>query len=419
MADPPPRDSKRGFGGAEDVDDAPAFAYRDADGRRYRPEDGPPVQFASTADLRRGRSTTMTPGEGRGVLEVFVCTSESADATGILLVDGEPVGAGDGHYQVEISAGAHTLGVQGADAASAAFSLAPGERIRYTTGQGVAVRNQLDFRTQLYRLKDGHDLMPVFGRSQGNAANGGCLLAVSGGVVLAGALLWAVLAPEGTTQAVAAIAVLVGVAMLVGGAALGIGTTRRLHKRAKAARVEPVHRTSVGGPVAFPAPVDLRSWRGARRGVAIVFDLYLYRVTRRPDGRAVYSGRGEPLATAHAGGLRCWIDGVRTECDWSTWFYPLAASEHRFRIEYGPDPLDGSEAAHEFTFKVKNVDDIAVLHVPVRVFRIWDETAQRLTGFPPQVRHRVSKLARPAGGLGGAPVEQQDDWTPPRVWAWD
>ncbi|WP_199034228.1 hypothetical protein [Glycomyces salinus] len=351
------------------------------------------------------------------MLDVFVCTSETADATGVLVLDGRPVAAGDGRYQIELPPGGHRVEVQGADAASSEFDLAPGERVCFTAGHSVAVRHQSEYRTRLYRVRDGSDYMPVLSASESNRSGVGCLMAVAGTVVLALSATLAAVLPEGVVAEVAAVVAAAGALALIAGVTIGIVSTRRFHRRAKSARLEPVHRSVGNGAFAFPSPEDLRTWRqtGTALGVAVVFDLFFYRLSRGSDGVAAYAGSNRELALAHAGRPRLWIDGVEVPSDWSTWYYSLAAGEHRFRAEYGPDPLDGSTVRHEFAFEVKNTDDIAVLQVPVRVFRIWDDTEQRLTGPAPQIAHRVSKRARNLAARSDG-RNPGDFWHPPRSW---
>ncbi|WP_026923449.1 hypothetical protein [Glycomyces arizonensis] len=409
--------AKHGFHAADDVDNAPEFAYRDEAGRRYQADPNLVFEFDSVADYKAGRSTEAHAREGLGLLDVFVCTDAAAAATGVLLLDDRPVAAGDGRYQIEVAPGRHRIEVQGADASSGEFTVAPGERVCYTTGQGVSVRHQPGYRTHLYRARDGSDHLPVLTGAAANAGNLGCLSAVAGLVLIVASAVWMFLVQEGVMVVIAGVLVFLGLAMLVGGMIVGFGTTSRLHRRVRAARVEPVHR-SAGSALAFPAPEDLRLSRKGTdtTGAAIMFDLFFYRLTRRPDGTAVYSGRQEALALAHAARPRLWIDGAEAPCDWATWFYPLSPGEHRFSVEYGPDPFGGATVRHEFAFAVADRGDVAVLHVPVRVFRVWDERSQRLTGLPPQLGHRVSKRSLTAVARADGQDGIGEAWTPSRVW---
>jgi hypothetical protein len=66
---------------------------------------------------------------------------------------------------------------------------------------------------------------------------------------------------------------------------------------------------------------------------------------------------------------------------------------------------------------VKDVDDVAVLQVAVRDFKIRDETEQRVTGLPPQIANRISRQARSsASRLHEGKRNQQDNWIPARTW---
>ncbi|WP_026928507.1 hypothetical protein [Glycomyces tenuis] len=419
MARPEPPVSQHGFATVDDIDDAPAFAYKDDMGRRHQADPEPMIDFDSLDDCKAGRSVRLQPREGRGVLDVFVCTAETADATGVLLLDGKAVAAGDGRYQVELPPGEHTVEVQGADAASSAFTLAEGERVCFTTGQGVAIRNQVEYRTQLYRVEDGAEIMPLLEGQGAKASNIGCLTAVAGVVALVVSVVAVMLAPEGLAQGVATAFVLASTAALVTGVAVGITATRRLHRRAASARVGPVHRVAGDGrAIAFPSPIDVRDWRrnDGSHGVAIAFDLFLYRVTRRPGGPASYSGANEALALSHASRPRLRIDDAEVPCDWSTWFYRLPVGEHHFVAEYGPDPVDGFTARHEFSFEVEDVGDVAVVHLPFRVFRVWDESGRRLTAFRPQIASRVTKEARSLVARSQGDSVPKSDWVPPRIW---
>lgn len=408
--------SKHGFRSPDDVDNAPLAPYRDVSGRRYRAEDDLLVDFDSVEEYRAGRSAAMQPREGQGVLDVFVCTSRTADATGVLVLNGRPIAAGDGRYQVELPPGTYSLDVQGADATTAEFELAPGERVCFTTGYSVSVAHQVEYRTQLYRVQDGTDYLPMLDASELNRSGIGCLVGAGALAVLLVAGLLTVFLPEGTWTDAASVVTAVSALTLVGSVVANLLVVRRLHRRAESKRIEPVHRSAENGAIAFPSPEDLRTWhrRGTPLGVAVVFDLFFYRLTREADGAVVYTGSSEALALAHAGRPRLWIDGAEVPCDWSTWYYPLSAGEHRFTVEYGPEP-DGSTVRHDFSHKVVDTDDISVLQVPIRVFRIWDERQQRLTALPPQAADRVSKKARYAvTRMDGR--KSGDFWHPPRLW---
>lgn len=393
----------RAFRDPQDVDDAPRAAYRDRDGRRHEAPGAPTLRFDSVEDYRAGRSAAADPGPGSGLLDVLVCTAATADRTGVLLLDGAPVAAGDGRYQVEVAPGTHRLDVQGADAASAVFTVAAGERVHFTTGQGVAVRHQVDYRTQLYRVRDASDLLPVLGGRAANVSGAGCLIAVVGAIALAFAMVAVPLSDGGTFGAVAGAIGGVGGLVLIGGAAMGITATRSLHKRAKANRLESA-RTD-GGATAYPSAEDAR---GKAQGLLVVYDLFLYRLSRADDGTLAYEGTGEALALAHAGRLRTWIDDAEVPCDWAAWNYPLTPGPHRFRVDY-----DG-EAATEFTVDVPVHGDAAVLHVPVRVFRVWDGTG--FEPLPAQIAHRITKRAKTAVGRVYQNNADPDDWVPPRIW---
>jgi hypothetical protein len=382
--------------------DAPPEAYRDRDGRRCEAPGAPRLRFDTVADYRAGRSATLDPGAGSGLLDVLVCTAATFDRTGVLLLDGVPVAAGDGRYQLEVAPGRHRLDVQGADAASAAFDIGAGERVHFTTGQGVAVRHQVDYRTQLYRVRDAADLLPVLGGRAANASGAGCLLAVVGAL----ALLTAVIASAVGAAAVAGPAGIAAFVLLGGGGLMGFLATRSLHKRAKGNRLAP-ERTEAGA-TAYPSPEDARG--KVSGGPLLVFDLFLYRATRDPDGSIAYSGIGDTLALAHAGPLRTWIDDAEVPCDWAAWHYPLSAGPHRFRVDYA------GEASTEFTLDVPGVGDAAVVHVPVRVFRVWDSASEAFEALPAEITHRITKRPKTAVGRTYQNNADPDDWVPPRIW---
>ncbi|MEU5155342.1 hypothetical protein [Glycomyces sp. NPDC021274] len=413
--------SKRGFSAPNNIDAIPEAAYRDAAGRRYETPNAPALQFATIADYREGRTATLSPSAGNGLVDVLVCTVESMDATGVLLLDGVPIAAGDGRYQFEVAPGEHRLEVQGIDASTTEFSINAGATAHFTTGQGCAVRHQVDFRTQLYRVKDASDFVPVLSQKAANRSGAGCLLALAG-VLLC--VLTAVLAmfvgDDSAASELIGIPALIGVVALVVGFIFGVRTTGALHKRAKANRL-PTGRTApgrhgvlTGQAVAFPSPQDAKDWSAERavQGPLMVFDLHLFRLTRNADGTAAYTGSGETLALAHAAGVRAWIDDAEVPCDWAAWHYPLAAGEHRCRVVYGDD-----EAALDFTFTVAAVPDMTVLHVPIRVFRIWDERTGALIGFPPQIAQAVTKVPQSKlGKVANTDNGKADQWVPLRFW---
>jgi hypothetical protein len=96
-------------------------------------------------------------------------------------------------------------------------------------------------------------------------------------------------------------------------------------------------------------PRDARCWTCS----------FLYRLTRRSDGTAEYTGTGERLALARADGIRLWIDGTEAPADRASWHYPLDPGVLRFAVEYG-----GGEARREFTVKVKGIDGLTVVAGP-------------------------------------------------------
>ncbi|SDD84602.1 hypothetical protein [Glycomyces harbinensis] len=415
-----------GFTGPGDVDPEPNAAYRDANGCRHEAPGAPPMRYASIRDYRKGRSATAEPSAGNGLLDVLVCTAESLDATGVLLLDGVPVAAGDGRYQVDLPPGPHRLGVQGQDGASAEFTLAPGERVHFTTGQGVAVRHQVEFRTQLYRVRDASDFVPVLSQGAASRSGAGCLTAVAGLAVVVGIVIAMQFVDDGgavgLTLSIIATAAAVA---LIAGTVVALRQSGGLHKSAKANRLAS-ERVATGAPgpltgpaVAFPSPQDAREWAAGRRvrGPLVVFDLFLYRLARRADGTVSYTGVGEALALSHAEGIRCLIDGTEVPGDWAAWHYPLAEGEHRFRVEYGA--VEDGGAHCEFDVEVPSVDDMAVVHVPVRVFRVWDEPTRSFTALPPRIAHRVTKRAKGIVGKTYVNNGDPDDWVPPRLWPKD
>jgi hypothetical protein len=408
--------SECGFTSPDDVDPAPLAAYRDSAGRHYEAASGLTVRFSPYGD----RGEDLAPSAGTGVLDVFVCTNIAVDGAGLLLVDGVLVAAGDGRYQVELPPGPHRVEVQGADASSAEFTLAPGERVAFSSGHGVAVRHEIEFSTELYRVQPGSDPVPRLTGRDANTSSIGCTAALAGLLLLVIGSILSSVVDSALLQVVFAVAAVVGVIGLIGGCVAAFRTTGRLHKRAAALQVQPVYRTRpapsvhVGGPVAFPSPFDLRDWSHRRRelGVALVFDLYLYRAVK--DAAVAYEGTGEAPALAAAGGLRLWIDGIAAPCDWAVWYYPLPHGRHSFRVEYeGPA---GESAEHTFEYDVRNPASPAVVHVPVRVFRIWDAGGGRHLDLPPRIAHRLAR--RPQHRITkyskGHPGE--DGWSPHRIW---
>ncbi|MFG3342549.1 hypothetical protein [Glycomyces sp. NPDC048151] len=411
--------SGHGFTGPDDIDSTPQAAYRDAAGRRHEAPGAPAMRFDSIPDYREGRSATLAPSAGSGLVDVLVCTAASLDACGILLLDGRPIAAGDGRYQFEIAPGRHRLEVQGYDAASTEFTVAAGETAHFTTGQSVAVRNQVDYRTQLYRVKDATDLIPVLSQRAANQSGIGCLTAVVGILLIVASAVTSQFAESTALEISFAAAVFIGLTALITGTALAFRTTGRLHKRAKAnrltvARVAPAAAPLTGPAVAFPSPYDAKEWSSGRtvRGPLMVFDLYLYRLARRANGTAAYTGTGEDLALAHAAGVRAWIDGTEVPSDWAAWYYPLAAGEHRCRVVYGDD-----EAELDFAFKVASVADMTVIHVPVRVFRVLDELAGTFTDLRPEIAQWTAKAPQSdVGAFVNADNKKAADWVPARRW---
>ncbi|NIK56880.1 hypothetical protein [Kribbella shirazensis] len=408
--------SERGFTSLDDVDPAPMAAYRDADGQHHEAPSGLTLRFSPYGD----RADDLPPSAGTGVLDVFVCTNTTVDGAGLLLVDGVLVAAGDGRYQVELPPGEHRVEVQGADASSAEFTLAPGERVVFSSGHGVAVRSEIEFSTVLYRVEPGSEPVPRLAGEDAKTSTVGCLAALAGLVLLVGGAIAASAVGSAFFEILFGVVAVAGLAGLVGGCIAGFRTTGRLHKRAAASRIQPVYRArparSVlgGAPVAFPSPFDLRDWARRRRelGVALVFDLFLYRAVKDPV--VAYEGTGKGPALAAAGGLRLWIDGIAAPCDWSVWYYPLAQGRHSFRVEYeGPE---GESAGHTFELDVRNPASPAVVHVPVRVFRIWDATAGRHLELPPQIAHRLARRPQQRISKYTNGCRSEDGWSPHRIW---
>lgn len=419
MTQPEDAAAKHGFTSLADVDSFPKiYRDRDRDGRGSIAP-GFLARFDSPESFGKKASPDLEPSAGKVLLDLFVCTTPHADGAGVLLLDGTAVASGDGRYQAEIEPGRHRLEVQGYDATTTEFTAAAGERVCFTTGQGAAVRHHIEFRTELHRVKGPEGFMPGLSAKAANASAVGCLLAVVAIPLIIGVAIAMSFVSGTVAEVVLSVVLLLALAALVTGFTMGVTTTRRLHKRAKGMRLEsdrrgtPVAGGFTGNAMAFPGPEDARVWAKDRsaRGVLLVFDLFLYRLTRNADG-AEYTGTGEYLALAHAAGVRLWIDGAEAPADWASWHYPLAAGEHRFTVEYG----DG-EARHEFAVKVKDVDDLTVVHVPVQVFRIWDAAS----GGPdeslePRIAHVVQREAKSALGKLNRNESQRDEWIPTRVW---
>jgi hypothetical protein len=418
MSQPEDAAAKHGFTSLADVDPFPKSVYRDRDGQsRIAP--GFLARFDTAEACAKKASPDLQPSAGKALLDLFVCTDPRADGAGVVLLDGTAVASGDGRYQTEVEPGRHRLEVQGADATSTEFTAAAGERVCFTTGQGAAVRHHIEFRTELFRVRGPEGFMPVLSARAANASSVGCLLAVVAVPVIIGAGIAMSFLTGTVVQVVLSVVLLLGLAALVAGFTMGVTTTRRLHKRAKGLRLEshrraePVAGGFTGNATAFPGPEDARAWAEDQRvrGVLLVFDLFLYRLTRLADG-AEYTGTGEYLALAHAAGLRLWIDGAEAPADWASWHYPLAPGEHRFTVEYGD-----TEARYEFTVNVKDVDDLTVVHVPVQVFRIWDAAAGRpAESLPPRIAHMVQREAKSALGKLNRNESQIDVWIPTRYW---
>lgn len=406
--------AKHGFTSLDDVDPNPRSVYKDRDGRGYIAP-GFLARFDPAAAVTKGDSPDLAPSAGKSLLDLFVCTDERAEGTGVVLLDGRAVAAGDGRYQAEIEPGRHRLEVQGYDATSTEFDAVAGERVCFTTGQGAAVRHHIEFRTELRRVTGREGFMPVLSGRAANASGIGCLLSIAALPVIVGSGIAMAFVSGPVAVAVFSVLILLGLAALVTGFTMGVSTTGRLHKRAKATRLE--SRRAIGTATAFPGPVDAQEWEkehGAR-GVLLVFDLFLYRLTRSSDG-AEYTGSGEHLALAHAAGLRLWVDGAEAPADWASWHYPLAPGEHRFAVEYGAGEYGAGEARHEFTLKVKDVDDLTVVHVPVQVFHLWDTGSATEATLPPRIAHHVQREAKSPLAKLNRNESQRDEWVPTRYW---
>ncbi|THV34388.1 hypothetical protein [Glycomyces buryatensis] len=409
--------TQRGFTSHDDTDAYPKAAYCDRDGRRYTT----PAftgRFDEPDVCRKGHSPDLEPAGNRALLDVFICTNARADGAGVLLLDGEVLAAGDGRYQLEIDPGPHRLEVQGYDASSTNFEAAAGERVCYSTGHSVAVRRQVDFRTELYRVRGPEGFLPVLSVKSANVSGVGCLMAVAGLPLLFIGGIVGGFVPN-PWQSILFVMAFVGAVILVTGSTMGITTTRRLHKRANEMRLEieripaPVPGGYTGTAVAFPSAADAREWAKGRRvgGVLLVFDLFLYRLSRAPRQPAEYTGIGETLALSHAGSLKLWIDGAEAPCDWASWYYPLAPGEHRFAVDYG----DG-DASHEFTVKVTDHNDMTVVQVPVQVFRLWNTYANAGEALEPRVTHAVTRKAQSTLGKLNQNPSTNDEWVPGRYW---
>jgi hypothetical protein len=417
MSEPANLEAKHGFTSLDDVDPYPRAVYRDRDGRTYMAP-GFLARFDRPEALAKPASPDLEPSAGKALLDLFVCTDQRAGGTGVVLLDGTAVAAGDGRYQVEVEPGRHRVEVQGYDATTTEFDVVAGERVCFTTGQGAAVRHHPEFRTELYRVKGPEGFMPGLSAKAANASGIGCLMSLIAVPVMIGSGIAMSFVSSPVAVAVFSTLMLVGLVALVVGFTMGVATTRGLHKRAKGMRLEssrravPVSGGYIGNAVAFPSPEDARVWAEDRgvRGVLLVFDLFLYRLTRRPDG-AEYTGTGEHLALAHAGGLRLRIDGAEAPADWASWHYPLAAGEHRFTVEYG-----GGEARYEFTVKVRDVEDVTVIHVPVQVFRLWDTASSAPATLPPRIAHLVQHEAKSLLGKLNRNESAREAWIPTRHW---
>lgn len=367
--------------------DSEPQAYRDEDGRRYLVDRRLEIRFDSTEDYRGGRSETVLPREGLGALDVFVCTNLNAGATGILVIDDEVAAAGDGRYQVALPPGPHRIEVQGADASSSEFSIAAGERVRFTTGQGAVVRHRPGFHTRLWRVKEDADLFPRLARPAAVSASLGCLATLAGLVVLIVALVWAVVSGSKTAEIVAAIAMGVSAAGLVTGVAMGVSTVERLRRELEAARLGVLRRVPsearslTGDALAFPTLHDLKQSGLGSTGIALDLDLLLYRLGRHPDGSVAYSGSGEDLASARAGSIRLWIDDAEVPCGWGAWFYPVPSGTRQCRVAYVPAFEDEGRASAEFAVEVA---DVSTARVAVSAFRLA-EPGRPLTLRAPQI----------------------------------
>lgn len=405
--------SKRGYTSLDDVDPYPRAAYRDRDGRHYSAP-GFSARYDSSQAFAKKASPDLPSPPTNALVDLFVATNVRSDGAGVLLLDGEAVASGDGRYQFEVEPGRHRLEVQGYDASSTEFEAAPGERVCLTTAHGVSVRRQTDFRTELYRVRgpEGLVLRSVAGSGMG------CLAAILGVLMLGvSGLLMSFFSFGLAAEIVMTVLIGVGFVLIVAGFLTEIRPVRRLHKHAKDLRLDPARRTVPvpggfgGDAVAFPSPEDAREWARERRvrGVLLVFDLFLYRLTREPGRPAEYSGTGEDLAMAHAEGLRLWIDGAEAPCDWASWHYPLEAGEHVFAVEYG-----GGETRHEFTVKAKDRDDLTVIQVPVQVFRLWNTRSGRGEALEPRIAHKVQREARSEIGKLNRRPGERDEWVPGR-----
>ncbi|GAB3219986.1 hypothetical protein GCM10027447_03780 [Glycomyces halotolerans] len=290
--------------------------------------------------------------------------------------------------------------MQGADASSAEFTIDPGERARFTSAHGVAVRHQPGFHTRLYQVSGASDFLPTVTRDAARSASLGCLVTVVGLVTVIVGAVWAALTGSQTAEIMAATAVLLAAVGLMTGVVMGVRTAQRVQRRVEASRIGVERRRT--NALAFASPYYLRRLDSGSTGAALVFDLFLYRVERRDDGSVAYTGEDEELPLAHAGPVRLWIDDVEAPCDWSTWFYPLDEGRHSFRVQYGPDRF-GETAHHRFALVVQG---LSVVHVPVRVFRI--AAGGTVSSLPPQVSHRIT--------LVGAFDRRHDDWLPSRMW---
>lgn len=409
--------AKHGFTSLDDADAVPKSVYRDRDGRNYIVP-GFLARFDPVLAFLKKASPNLEPAAGKVLLDLFVCTDERVDGSGVVLLDGTAVASGDGRYQAEIEPGRHRLEVQGYDATTTEFEAAAGERVCFTTGHSAAVRHQIDFRTELYRVTGPEGFLPTLSGKATNASSAGCLMVIGGIPVIVGSGIAASIVSNPVAEAVLSVLALLGLVALVVGFIMGVKTTGRLHKRAKATRLEsrrsvaPVAGGFASTAVAFPSAADARDWVKERsaRGVLLVFDLFLYRLTRNSNG-AEYTGSGEHLALAHAEGLRLWIDELEAPADWASWHYPLAPGEHRFAVDYG----DG-EARHEFAVKVKDVDDLTVVHVPVQVFKLWDADAAAPEILPPRIAHSIQREAKSALAKLNRNESARDEWVPTRYW---
>jgi hypothetical protein len=379
-----------------------------------------PVTAHTATEFHEGRSPTVGPGPDRGMLDILLSTRGSGDGAGVLLIDGDLVAAGDGRYQVEIEPGRHIVEVQGREAAQAAITIVPGERVCLTTDQSgdlVATdrhTSPIARIDRLERLRMPESRGKTLRRRSGIALLLLALLVYFGGIVYGHATSPEVAAgsalrrftftPEGNrlfwSSCCLAIAVVVPAVVLIGWDRVNHRKAIADHLDADLGRDEHCDVPGSGPAVHIADGVHHRKYMppGAS-GVLVKYALQAHRVAadRQRESVPDWSGDSPALSASYVEPPRANIDGVPVPCSWGTWFYALPPGGHRIAVrvsgaynsQVGEVAYSGEPDMVRETTVTVEPGQVVDLRVLADVYRVWRPGEQLVESFTPRLELRA------------------------------